>query len=96
MPPGNGLVSKRHGTDHPTCADQLKSEPIITTWMSVAAWYTSDSHGGYSIFTDTVYEMAGLMVMVSLQIQFMSYTIFTDTVYKMTYIMWYISLQVQL
>ena len=26
-----GLVSERHGTDHPTCVTELKSGPVTTT-----------------------------------------------------------------
>jgi hypothetical protein len=31
MPLGDGLVSERHGTDHPTCVAELKSGPVTTT-----------------------------------------------------------------
>lgn len=48
IPPGDGLVSIWHGTDHPTCADHLKSKPIIATLdAAYQIGSTSDSHGGY-------------------------------------------------
>jgi hypothetical protein len=36
IPHGDSLVSKWHGTDHPICVAQMKSEPVITTPMSIA------------------------------------------------------------
>ena len=48
IPPGDGLVSIWHGTDHPTCADHLKCKPIIATLNAAyQIGFTSDSHGGY-------------------------------------------------
>ena len=44
MPPGDGLVTKWHGADHPTCANQLKSKPVITTRMCVTVWYIRLMH----------------------------------------------------
>ena len=49
IPPGDGLVSIWHGTDHPTCADHLKCKPIIATLDAVnQIGFMSDSHGGYN------------------------------------------------
>ena len=58
MPPGNGLVSKWHGTDHPTCVAQLKSEPVITAQMSIAVGICLTHMVVIISFIGIVYKMA--------------------------------------